>query len=482
MTSAILNEPTGIAGAEEPVYALRQKQAVLIVVLASYLMILLDTSIVITGLPDIRDGLGFSPTGLSWVQNTYTLAFGGLLMLGARAGDLFGRRRVYLAGVALFTLASLAIGLAPNPATLLVARGVQGIGAAILAPTTLALLSTHFAEGEERNRALSQYAATAGVGASLGLVLGGIFAGWISWRVGFLMNVPVGVALYLAASRLLTESAPSGGRVDVAGAITSTFGMGGLVYGIVRSATTGWHDPLTLATVGIGAGLIAAFLWMQARTAEPLLPLRLFANRVRSGAYAARALFVGSMVSFFFFSTQLMQGVLHMTPVEAGFGFLPMTVVTFLVSLALPRLLRRFGGGIVLAGAFSCAAAGLVWLAQAGAAQGYLLAVGLPMLLIGLGNGSALAPLTVAGVRGVAPQDAGAASGLVNAAHQLGGTVGLAVLVTVFAAAMRGAPASDATLAHGISAGLYGAAILQVAGLVVTLLFVLPADKASRAQ
>lgn len=366
-----------------------QKRAVLIVVLASYLMILLDTSIVITGLPDIREGLGFSPTGLSWVQNTYTLAFGGFLMLGARAGDLWGRRRVYLMGVALFTLASLVIGLAPNPATMLVARAVQGIGAAILAPTTLALLSTHFAEGEERNRALSQYAATAGIGASLGLVLGGIFAGWISWRVGFLVNVPVGIALYLAAARLLDESAPSGGRVDLAGAVTSTLGMGALVWGVVRSASAGWHDTVTFASVGGGASLLALFLWMQARTVEPLLPLRLFADRGRSGAYAARALFLGSMVSFFFFSTQLMQGVLHLTPVEAGFGFLPMTVVTFLASLSLPRLLRRFGNGMVLAGAFLCASVGLVWLAHAGAGAGYAVAVGLPMLLIGL----ATAPL-----------------------------------------------------------------------------------------
>ena len=474
MASATLPDPTGLAGAGGRSDAAR---AVLIVVLASYLMILLDTSIVITGLPDIRDGLGFSPAGLSWVQNSYTLAFGGFLMLGARAGDLLGRRRVYLAGVALFTLASAGVGLAPSPSALLAARAVQGIGAAILAPTTLALLSTHFAEGESRNRALSQYAATAGIGASLGLVLGGIFAGWLSWRVGFLMNVPVGVALYLAAARLLEESPVSGGRVDIAGALSSTLGMAALVYGIVRSADSGWWDALTLASVAVGVVLIAGFLILQARSAQPLLPLRLLADRGRAGAYAARALFLGAMVSFFFFSTQLMQGVLHMTPVQAGFGFLPMTVVTFAASLMLPRLLRRFGSGPVLAAAFACAALGLLWLAQAGAGTGYATAVALPMLLIGLGNGAALAPLTVAGVRGVAARDAGAASGLVNVAHQLGGTLGLALMVTVFASAMRGAPVSDAALAHGIGAGLYGAAILQVLGLMVTLVFVIPAEK-----
>ncbi|WP_054007225.1 MFS transporter [Cypionkella psychrotolerans] len=458
----------------------------LIVVLASYLMILLDTSIVITGLPDIRDGLDFFPAGLSGVQNAYTLSFGGFLMLGARAGDLFGRRRVYLAGVALFTLASLVIGLAPNPATLLTARAVQGIGAAILAPTTLALLSTHFAEGEERNRAVAIRLDRRGwgqswVGASLGLVLGGIFAGWISWRVGFLINVPVGLALHLAAARLLPETEATPGRVDIAGAVTSTLGMGALVFGIVRSASSGWQDHLTLGLVAAGLALVACFLGMQARTAQPLLPLHLFADKGRAGAYGARALFLGAMVSFFFFSTQLMQGVLHMTPVQVGFGFLPMTVVTFLISLLLPRLLRRFGGGVVLAAAFLCAALGLVWLAQAQAGASYWIAVGLPMLWIGLGNGAALAPLTVAGVRRVTPQDAGAASGLVNAAHQLGGTLGLAVLVTVFAAAMRGAPTSDAMVTHGISAGLYGAAVLQGLGLIVTLSFVIRADKAHKA-
>ncbi len=285
---------------------------------------------------------------------------------------------------------------------------------------------------------LSHYAATAGVGACLRLVLGGIFAGWISWRVGFLINVPVGLALYLSAARLLVETEPTPGRVDIAGAITSTLGMGALVYGIVRSVRSGWQDHLTLALVAAGVALVVCFLEMQARTMQSLLPLRLFADKGRPEAYGARALFLGAMVSFFFFSTQLMQGVLHMTPVQAGFGFLPMTILTFLISLLLPRVLRRFGSGMVLAAAFLCAALGLVWLAQAQAGARSCIAVGQPMLLIGLGNGAALAPLTVAEVRGVAAQDAGAASGLVNAAHRLGGTLGLAVLVTVFAAAMRG--------------------------------------------
>ncbi|AEM42678.1 MFS transporter [Ketogulonicigenium vulgare] len=453
------------------------QRAVLIVVLTTYMMIILDTSIVITGLPEIGAGLGFSPTGLSWVQNAYTLAFGGFMLLGARAGDILGRRRVYLAGLVLFALASLVIGLAPNPATLLAARIVQGAGAAVLAPTTLSLLALHFAEGPERNRAFAQYAAAAGVGSSLGLVLGGIFAGWMSWRVGFLVNAPVAALLYIAARRLLADDRGNGGGLDLIGALISTLGMGGLVYGIVRSAEVGWRDGVTVVSIVAGLGLIAAFLITQARAAQPLLPLHLFADRIRIGAYLARALFLGAMVSFFFFSTQLMQAALHMTPVAAGLGFLPMTVLTLAASLTLPRLVQRFGNGAVVMLAFAFIAAGLLWLAQAGPDDRYMLAVGLPMLLVGIGNGLGLGPLTALAMQRIAAKDAGAAAGVVNVAHQLGGTVGLAILVTVFAAAMRAAPVAVNALQHGVTAGLHGAALLAVGGMIACAILIIPANR-----
>ena len=219
--------------------------AVLAIIMASYLMIVIDVSIVITGLPQIQSTLGFSHAGLSWVQNAYTLAFGSLLLLGARAGDLLGRRRMFVAGLGLFTLASLAIGVAQNPAWLLTARAVQGVGSAVLAPSTLALLSTHFAEGPERTRALSLYAAAAGIGATLGLVLGGLFADLFSWRAGFFINLPIGLVLMLAARRYIRETPVSRGRFDLAGAASSTLGMTALVYGLVRAAEDGWGDPLT---------------------------------------------------------------------------------------------------------------------------------------------------------------------------------------------------------------------------------------------
>lgn len=439
----------------------RQQRAVLIVVLATYMMILLDTSIVITGLPQIKAELGFSTVMLSWVQTAYMLAFGGFLMLGARAGDLFGRRRVFLAGMTLFTLSSFVIGAAPNAASLLVARAVQGLGAAVLAPSTLALLQVHFAEGEERTKALSLYAATAGIGSSLGLVLGGIFAGWISWRVGFFINVPVGIAVFLAGRHLLEETQASGGRLDIVSAVTSTVGMAALVYGIVRGAEAGVHDLLTLGALTLAVVVLTGFFLRQAWSLAPLLPLRLFSDPARAAAYAARMMFTGAMMGFFFLTTQLMQGELGFSAVQAGLGFLPMTGVTFLASLTLPRLTRMLGNGGVLVLAFTTAAAGLFWLSFAGPGQAYLRAVALPMLLLGFGNGTALGPLTVVGVQGVAREDAGAASGLVNVAHQLGGSLGVASLAAV------------AAMAGGLSAGLIVAAGLQGLGLLITLRFIL---------
>lgn len=442
-----------------PSDCLVQQRAVLTIVLASYMMILLDTSIVITGLPEIQAEFGFSAAMLAWVQAAYMIAFGGFLMLGARLGDMMGRKRVFLAGLTLFTLSSLVIGAAPSAAVILLARAVQGLGAAILAPSTLALLQVHFAEGEERTRALSAYAATAGIGSSLGLVLGGVFAGWLSWRVGFFVNVPVGIAIYFAASRLLTETPAAPGRIDLVGAATSTLGMAAVVLGITRAASTGWADLMTAGSAISGIILLAGFLLHQAQSDRPILPLRLFRSRVRSGALVARMMFTGSMMGFFFLTTQLMQRDLGFTPVEAGLGFLPMTVMTFAASLALPRLTRALGNGGVLALAFLAAAAGLGWLSFATAETGYAIAVFLPLLLLGLGNGAALGPLTVAGVQGVDASDAGAASGLVNTAHQLGGSLGVATLAAVAAAS-------------SLSTGLVVASGMQILGMAVTLIFV----------
>lgn len=442
---------------------MRRANTVLAIIVASYLMIVVDISIVITGLPRIQASLGFSAAQLSWVTNAYTLSFGGLLLLGARAGDILGRRRMFIVGLSLFTLSSMAIGAAQSVTWLLAARAIQGAGAAVLAPSTLALLSTHFAEGPERTRALSMYAAAAGVGATLGLVLGGLFADLVSWRAGFFINLPIGLLLIVAANRHIVETPKHPGRLDLGGAVCSTMGMTAFVYGLVRAAEAGWHDSLVLGGLLAGIALIAVFILIERRVSQPILPLRLLASRERVGAYLARMLFLGGAVGFWFFATQFLQGVLHMRPMQAGLAFLPVTLPNFASAMAVPKLARRFGNGSLILAGLALGVAGLLWLGQADGAARYWSHVAPPMLLVGLGQGLLLGPLTAAGVSHVAREDAGAASGLVNVAHQLGGALGLGVLVLVFARAAPAGANDIQALAHRISA------VMDVAGLLLAL-------------
>lgn len=461
----------------------RHAGLVLAIIVASYLMIVVDISIVITGLPLIQESLGFSAAQLSWVTNAYTLTFGGLLLLGARAGDILGRRRMFVLGLSLFTLASVAIGLASTASGLLVARAVQGAGAAVLAPSTLALLSTHFAEGPARTRALSMYAAAAGLGATLGLVLGGLFADLVSWRAGFFINVPIGLLLIAAALRYIAETPRQPGRFDIGGAISSMVGMTALVYGLVRAADAGWSDALVQITLLGGVAILAAFVAIERRVQQPILPLRLLASRERAGAYTARMLFLGSSVGFWFFSTQFLQGVLHLRPLQAGLAFLPVTLPNLASAMAVPRLARRYGNDRLLMSGLLLGTVGLAWLGMAGADAEYWMQVALPMVLIGLGQGLLLAPLTAAGVAGVAAEDAGAASGMVNVAHQLGGALGLGVLVLVFASVAPPGIDDSATLAHRISAVMeVGALLLALALLVSWFFIVLPRRRQAHLQ
>ncbi|MEV0892538.1 MFS transporter [Promicromonospora sp. NPDC050262] len=458
--------------------------AILAVILISYFMILLDNSVIFTGLPSIRADLGLDPATLSWVQDAYTLVFGGLLLLGARAGDLLGRRRLLVAGLAVFGTASLLIGLAPTGWWMIAARALQGVGAAVVAPTSLALITAHF-EGPARARAVAWYSATAGIGASLGLVVGGALADWVSWRAAFLVNVPIAVVMIVVARRVLAETERRPGRFDAGGAAAATLGTGALVLGIIESGERGWASPVTLGALAAGLVLLTVLVLHEARTAHPIMPLRLFRSRERSGAYAARLLFLGAMIGFFYFTTQYLQDVLGLSPLQAGLGFFPMTLVNFVVALAVPRLLRRIPGAVLLAGGLALALAGLAWLSRVGPDDAYLTAVALPMLLVGAGQGFAFAPLTSSGIAGVAPEDAGAASGLVNTAHQLGMALGLGVLVAVAAHAGGGSdaagsgagPDAAAQVAVQVSAALTGATVLVALALVVVLVVLLPARR-----
>jgi EmrB/QacA subfamily drug resistance transporter len=453
---------------------------VLGIILATYLMIILDATIVITALPDIHRALHFSSTGLSWVQNAYTLTFGGLLLLGARAGDILGRRRVFVAGIALFTLASMMGGLAQSASWLLAARAVQGIGAAIAAPSTLALLQISFEEGPARTRAVGAYSAVAGGGGSVGLLLGGMLTTWISWRWGLFINVPIGIVLIILAPRYLPETERRPGRFDMAGAATSTVGMTLLVYGFVSAASRGWGAPVTLVSFVLSALLLATFVANEKRAQQPITPLHLFASRQRSGSYVARMLIVSGMFAMFFFMTQFFQGVLGYSPLASGLAFLPVTAVMFAVVRVVPRFVRRVGTGRLLAGGVLVALVGMVWLSRLSPTTPFFPQIMVPMALLGTGIGAALVPLTTAGIAGVDAEDAGAASGLVNVAQQLGGSLGLGILITVFAAAghtIRAVPTGTASgrsvarwdLAHQIATSLKGSAVFLALAFVVVV-------------
>jgi EmrB/QacA subfamily drug resistance transporter len=441
---------------------------ILSVILTTQLMVILDATVVTIAMPQIKDSLGFSTTGLSWVQNAYTLAFGGLLLLGARAGDILGRRKVLVAGIVVFTLASLLGGLAQSAEWLLAARVLQGVGGAIAAPATLALLMMNFAEGSERNRALALYSVVSTGGASIGLVLGGLLTDVVSWRWGLFINIPIGIALVLLARGYLAETTPQPGRFDIAGAVTSTLGIAAIVYGFIRAAEVGWSDFWTVGAFTAGAVLLVSFVFVERRAEQPITPLRLFMNRDRSLAYLSFLLVIGGMFGMFFFLTQFMQGVLGFGALRAGVAFLPVTLLLFVMVRIAPRIMERVSSGKMMLVGSALTAAGMIWLTQVSTDSSYLGAVVGPLLLFGLGAGLFFVPMTSVSLSGIQPEDAGAASGMVNVIQQVGGTIGLAVLVTVFGTASRGAD-GDArqVLTEGLGAAFIGSTVFTLLTLAV---------------
>ena len=412
---------------------------VLGIILAVQLMVVLDATIVNIALPDIAGALHFSPANLSWVITAYTLAFGGFLLLGARAGDLLGPRRVFIAGIGIFTLASVLGGIAPWSGWLLAARALQGVGGALAAPSALALLMTMFRDGQERVRAIGWYTAVSIGGGAVGLILGGLLVQWASWRWVLFVNVPIGIIVIALARRQLTETPSRNGHFDVRGALTSTLGVTSLAYGFVRAATSGWGDMITVAAFAAGAVLLATFVLLERRAPEPITPLRLFADRSRSASYVARLFLTAGMFGMFFFLTQFLQGVLHYSPIKTGLAFLPFTVALFSMSQVSARgLVQRFGAKPVMVLGFTVSTAGMLLMTQLSASSSYLDLLA-PLMLFGGGNGLAFVPLTSTSLSGVRQEDAGAASGLVNVMQQLGGALGLAVLVSVFGTAASGA-------------------------------------------
>jgi EmrB/QacA subfamily drug resistance transporter len=457
--------------------------------LGAQLMIILDATVVNIALPHIESGLHFSATSLSWVMNGYTLTFGGLLLLGGRIGDILGRRRTFIAGIIVFSLASLAGGLATSAPMLLTARAVQGAGGALASPAVLALLISSFPEGRERTRALGVYAGVVTGGASLGLVLGGLITQWLSWRWVLFVNVPIGVAVVAATPLFVPETPRLPGRFDLAGAVTSTIGVAMLVYGFIRAASSGWGDHVAIGAFVVAGVLLALFLLTEARVPQPITPLRLFADAARSGSYAARLLLVAGMFGMFYFVMLLLQEVLGFGPLKAGVSFLPMTLALFTVSRLAPRLMAVAGSRRLMIAGMLPVITAMAWLSRVSPATGYWTGVFGPMLLLGAGMGVVFVPLTSVSLAGVRPEDSGAASSMVNVMQQVGGSLGLAVLVAVFGTASRNAAAHQVAglsvaafqhrvLAHGISAAFGLAAIFDV----VTLLIIVALLRDSRPQ
>jgi len=415
----------------------------LTIIAASQLMVVLDATIVNIALPQIQQALGFSTTSLSWVLNAYTLTFGGLLLLGGRAGDILGRRRVFITGILVFTLASLLGGLATSAGWLLAARALQGVGGAIAAPTALALITTNFQEGEERNRAFGVFGAVAVAGGALGLLLGGVLTSWLSWRWVLFVNVPIGVLLASVAPLYINESERRPGRFDLGGALTSTAGMAALVYGFIRAAQEGWSDPGTIGSFVAAAVLLAVFYSIETRTRQPITPLHMFRDRNRAGSYAIMLALAAAMFGMFFFLTLFVQGVLGYSPLRAGFAFLPITAAIIVTSQFAARSLPRLGPKRLMVTGAALAVVGLAWQTQVTVNSGYVDGILGPMLLFGLGMGLLFVPLTIVAVSGVAPHESGAASSLLNVMQQVGGSLGLSILVTVFGTASRNEAATQ---------------------------------------
>jgi EmrB/QacA subfamily drug resistance transporter len=451
--------------------------AILFVILTSQLMVVLDTTIVNVALPHIQSGLHFSGSGLSWVLNAYLLTFGGLLLLGARCGDLLGRRRTFLIGIAVFSLSSLVGGFATASWMLLAARALQGVGAALAAPSSLALLTTVFSEGPERLRAIGLFTTVSAAGGAIGLVAGGVLTELVSWRWVMFVNVPIGVVVWAIGRVALKETKGRHGHFDLAGALTSTFGMGGVVLGLVEAGSKGWASPLTLGSLAMGALLLAMFARIETRVEEPILPLRLLANSTRTAANVSRGLVYAGMYGTFFFLGQFLQDVERYSPLRAGIAFLPVPVSVFLSSQLVSKVLvGRVRPKVLMLTGISIMIVSLLLTSQlhAGVPYSRLLVC---LVLLGLGSGTSLVSLTTASLSGVEPADAGAASGLVNVIQQVGAALGLAVLVTVLSAAaghsqLASGVVATASLVHALdvtfgAGALFGLiALVMVAGLI----------------
>ena len=455
-------------GSGRPVH--RHLGLALVVIATAQLMVVLDATIVNVALPDIQKALGFSGSGLEWVVNAYALTFGGLLLLGGRAGDLLGRRRVFIAGIILFSVASLLGGFATTQEWLLAARAIQGVGGAIVAPTALSLVTTTFPEGPPRNRAMGVYAAMSIAGAAVGLILGGVLTTYLSWRWVFFVNVPIGVAVMLAAPRVLGESARRRGRFDLPGAITGTLGLAALVYGLTSAATTPngvshWGDTKVVASLTAAVVLLVSFVLIEWRSKHALMPLRIFKNRNRSGAYLIMLCIGTAMFGMFFFLTVFVQTVWGYSALRTGIAYLPMVATIMLMAGVSAQLVPRIGARPLMLAGSAIGAGGMYWLSRINEHSTYVNGLLGPIIVTAIGLGMLFMPVTLVALSKVEDKDAGLASSLLNTGQQVGGSIGLALLGTVAWTAVANSIHSQAAAAaaaaaksgHGLHAAASGA-------------------------
>lgn len=401
-----------------------KKQAfgiILPITLLAYFLILMDNSIVFTSSVEIGQGLHMSAEALAWVSNAYTLTFGGFLLLSGRLSDLLGRKKIFQLGLGIFGATSLIVGMSQNAVMIIAARAVQGIDSSIIAPTTLALMMDAYT-GEQRTRAISYYGATAGIGSSIGLLVGGALTSLISWRAGFLINVPISMILMILTQKYVRKYEGQKKSIDYAGSFLSVAALASLIYGLGA-------DKHQMVFILAGVILLSIFYVLEKHKNIPILPLELFHSRIRSGAYLVRLIFMLAILPYWFLLPQVMQREYGFSALQSGLAFLPLSVTTFLSALQLPRLTKMLGNNRVLLIGDLVLTAGFIWSFFADLSQGYLTAVALPMLLIGFGSALVVAPVTNAGIYGAAGDIAGSASGLTNAMHQIGGPIGLSIVM-----------------------------------------------------
>ena len=413
----------------------------LAVISAAQLMVVLDGTIVNIALPHIQTDLGFTPGNLSWVVNAYTLAFGGLLLLGGRLGDILGRRRVFIAGVVIFAFASLLGGIAQTETILLASRALQGVGAALASPTALSLITTTFPAGPPRNRAMGVYAAMSGAGAAIGLILGGVLTEF-SWRWTFFINVPIGILVVLLAPKFLQESARVRGTFDVPGAVTGSAGIALLVYGLTHAAPpNSWGDAATVIPIVLGLALLAAFVMIERSTANPLLPFRVLADRTRAVSFTAMLVVGAAMFAMFYFLGLYIQQVLGYSPTTSGFAFLPFSIGIVAAAQVASMLISRVDPRWISGVGTALASVGMLGFSRLTIDSSYATDLLPFILLMSFGMGLTFVPMTLTAVAGVDKADAGVGSAVLNTTQQVGGAVGLAVLSTIFAnaAADKGA-------------------------------------------